>query len=223
MFCSILNLKLLFRHSLSNMASVTGSVSDEYLKVFPEEKDQYIRVKQEESIYKERHFEVDKLLSSSGEKRKLFTDDFFSESCWQKRWRHACGIKQEKERLLQFLDNSPNKGDIFRCHLIPPYPSEIFQTLKNLTTDDIVYESGRNYFGIGYVDLSPLLWGKFVNEDSGKPIHFYGYEANPVVALRSKVILKLLKADNTEISTRSILQVNLPECDSSRNQPVLRK
>ena len=137
MFCSILNLKLLFRHSLSNMVSVTGSVSDEYLKVFPEEKDQYIRVKQEESIYKERHFEVDKLLSSSGEKRKLFTDDFFSESCRQKRWRHACGIKQEKERLL-------HKGDIFRCHLIPPYPSEIFQTLKNLATDDIVYESGRN-------------------------------------------------------------------------------
>ena len=223
MFYSNLNSKLLFRHSLSNMVSVTRSVDYEYLKAFPEEKDQCIRVEQAESIYKERHFEVDKLLNSSGEKRKLFTDDFFSESCRLKRWRHIFGIETEKERLRQFLKNSPNKGDIFRCHLIPPYPSEIFQTLKNSSTADIVYESGRNYFGIGYVDLSPLLWGKFLDEDSGKPIHFYGYEASPAVALRSKVILKLLKTANRETLTRSILQVNLRRCDSSRNRLPLRK
>ena len=124
------------------MVSVTGSVGYEYLKPLPEKKDQYTQEEREESIYKERHFEADKLLNSSGEKRKIFTDDFFSESCWLKRWKHIFGIEMEKERPLQFLNNSPNKGDIFRCRLIAPYPSEIFQTLKNPSTADVVYESG---------------------------------------------------------------------------------
>lgn len=120
-------------------------------------------------------------------------------------------IETEKQRLLKFLDECPSKGKIFRRYVIPPYPSEFFQTLKNSNSADILYESGRNYLGTGYADLSPLLWGKFINEDNRKPILFYGYEASPVAALRSKVILELIKADNKDISTSSILQVILIE------------
>ena len=44
-------------------------------KNFPEEKDQHIRVKQEEAIYKETHFKVDEFFNTSGESHKIFTDD----------------------------------------------------------------------------------------------------------------------------------------------------
>lgn len=82
-----------------------------------------------------------------------------------------------------------------------------FQTLKNVSTLDQVYEFGKNYVGIGYVDFSPLLWGTFRNEASQKPMQFYGFEASAVVTLRNKVILALLKTN--EISIKSILQVLL--------------
>ena len=100
----------------------------------------------------------------------------------------------EHFRLIEFL-SSPHgrEGDLFKRKIIRLYPSETFQTTKNVSTLDQIDKFGRNYVSIGYVDLSPLLWGIYHDEKYDNPTHFYGYDANLVFALGSKIVLELLK------------------------------
>ena len=189
---------------MSYVTGETRDVSAEYRKAYPQELQQYIRVKREETTYKSsRQYET--LFSG---KKGVFGDEDFSKNCYQKRWAHV--LDTEHVRLIEFLSSPHRKeGDLFKRKIISPYPSETFQTMKNISTLDQIYESGRNYVSIGYVDLSPLLWGIYHDEEYDNPIHFYGYEANLVVALRSKIVLELLKMERAEVSIESILQVNL--------------
>ena len=185
------------------MTGETRDVSAEYRKAYPQEMQQYIRVKREETVYKStRQYEA----FFSG-KKKVFDDQHFSKNCYEKRWGDV--LITERDRLYEFV-SSPNRqeGDLFKRKIISPYVSETFQTMKNISTLDQIYEFGRNYVSIGYVDLSPLLWGIYHGEECGNPMHFYGYEANLVVALRSKIVLELLKMERAEVSIESILQVN---------------
>lgn len=186
------------------MTGKARDVSAEYRKAYPQEVQQYMRVKEEETWYKFTR-QCEALLSG---KIKVLEDHHFSKNCYQKRWGDV--LETERDRLIEFV-SSPHRreGDLFKRKIISPYPSETFQTMKNISALDRVYEFGRNYVGIGYVDLSPLLWGIYHGEECGNPMHFYGYEANLVVALRSKIVLELLKMERAEVSIESILQVNL--------------
>ena len=189
---------------MSYVTGETRDVSAEYRKAYPQEVQQYMRVKREETVYKStRQYEA--LFSG---KKKVFDDKHFSKNCYQKRWGDV--LNTEHDRLIEFV-SSPHRreGDLFKRKIINPYPSETFQNMKNISTSDQIYEFGKNYVSIGYVDLSPLLWAIYYDEECGNPIHFYGYEANLVVVLRSKIVLELMKMERAEVSIESILQVNL--------------
>ena len=202
LFCLI---NCLYRNILSTEVGHSRNVSLEYLDAYPTEKDQFQRILQEEATYKRNYFKLDDILITTGEKQAMFRDQDFEKEFFTKRWRHVC--ETEKERFLEFISSKRKGGDIFRRQVFPPWLTMTFQTLKNVSTLDQVYEFGKNYVGIGYVDFSPLLWGTFRNEACQKPVQFYGFEASAVVTLRNKVILALLKTN--EISIKSILQVLL--------------
>lgn len=179
------------------------NVSFEYLDAYPTEKDQFERIIQEESKYKMDYFKLDDILITTGEKQAMFRDQDFEKEFFIKRWRLV--LETEKEQILEFINSERQGGDVFRRQVFPPWLTMTFQTLKNISTLDQVYEFGKNYVGIGYVDFSPLLWGTFLNEACGKPMQFYGFDASAVVTLRNKVILELLKTN--EVSVNSVLQV----------------
>ena len=205
---SILSLCLincLYRNITSTEVGHSRHVSHEYLNAYPTEKDQFQRILQEESAYKRNYFKLDDILITTGEKQKMFRDQDFEKEFFIKRWRLVW--ETEKERIVEFINSGPKGGDVFRRQVFPPWLTMTFQTLKNISTFDQVYEFGKNYVGIGYVDFSPLLWGTFLNETCQKPMEFHGFEASAVVTLRNKVILALLKMN--EISANSVLQVLL--------------
>ena len=182
----------------------TRDVASEYRKTYPDEEKQYQRVKQEENLYR-----VGKITQlESNETYKFFgMDDFFSRECYLKRW--GIVMIKENERLKKFLKSPRKMGDIFRRKVFLPFSSNYYQTMKNTSALDHIYEYGKNFVSIGYVDLSPLLWGAYQNKECGKPMHFYGYEASIVAHLRSKTIHEMLKMDEKETSIGSILQVAL--------------
>ena len=201
-FCLI---NCLYRKITSTEVGHSRDVSHEYLDAYPTEKDQFQRILQEESAYKRNYFKLDDILITKGEKQKMFRDQDFENEFFIKRWRLV--LDTEKERILEFINSERRGRDVFRRQVFLPSPTMTFQTLKNISTLDQVYEFGKNYVGIGYVDFSPLLWGTFLNETSRKPMQFHGFEASVVVTLRNKVILALLKLN--EISANSVLQVLL--------------
>ena len=178
----------------------TRDIAAEYSKAYPNEEEQYKRVKQEEFMYKMGQF-----ARSNNMYNYFDNENLFSDACLRKRW----GIVMSKEgkRLTKFLSSPRQMGDIFRRKVFPQYSTTFYQILKNTTTIDHVYDCGKNFVSIGYVDLSPLLWAIYRKEECGKPMHYYGYEASLVAALRSKIIYEMLKMDEKEISLCSILQV----------------
>ena len=194
------------------MIGETRAIADEYRKAYPDEKEQYQRVKQEESGFKSE--KMDQFTEYRGIYKYFDNSDndyLFTPGCFAKRW----GIVMiEGKRFIEFLISPRKMGDIFRRKIFFPFPTACYQTMKNISTLDHLYEYGKNFVGIGYVDLSPLLWGTYCKEECQKPMHYYGYEASLVVALRSKIIYEMLKMDQKEIATESILQVTLFFCSS---------
>ena len=178
----------------------TRDIAAEYRKSYPDEEKQYQRVKQE--LYE---YRMGQFAKSNNMYNYFDNDELFSVNCYIKRW--GVVMKKEKERLKKFISSPREIGDIFRRKVFPQYPPTLYQTMKNTSTLDHVYEFGKNYVSIGYVDLSPLLWATYRKEECGKPMHYYGYEASLVAALRSKIIYEMLKMDEKEISSSSILQV----------------
>ena len=144
-------------------------------------------------------------MTATGTNQKMFNDELFTQQFFIRRWWNV--LRTERQALLDFIDGNPEEGDILKRKVFPSSPTMIFQTLKNICTSDLIYEFGKNYVGIGYVDLTPLLWGEFQNKECREPMNFYGYDASVVVVLRSRVILELLKMDEAKIFTNSILQV----------------
>ena len=187
------------------MIGETRAIAAEYRKAYPDEKEQYQRVKLEESTYKSEKMDQ---FAESRRIYKYFDNDYlFTYGCFRMRW--GTVWEEETRRLMRFLSSPRKMGDIFRRKVFPPFQTECYQTMKNISTLDHLYEYGKNFVGIGYVDLSPLLWGTYCKEECRKPMHYYGYEASLVVALRSKIIYEMLKMDQKEIATESILQVTL--------------
>lgn len=194
-----------YREIISREFGDTIQVYFEYLEAYPEESDQIERIWLEEATYKRNYYKVDGIMTVTGTNQKMFNDELFTEEFFTTRWWNV--LQTDRQALLDFIQSNPKEGDIFKRKMFPPSPTMIFQTLKNICTSDLIYEFGKSYVGIGYVDLTPLLWGELQNKECRKPMNFYGYDASVVVVLRSKVILELLKMDEAKIFTNSILQV----------------
>ena len=141
-----------------------------------------------------------------------FEDEDFSEDRLVKRW----GILTDRNRPdLKF-------GDIWEKPIVP-YLTETNihtgatrtinheQILRNTTIKQLVYDFGRNFVSVGYVDLSELLWGEFLNESEGV-MRFYGYDQAEVTVVRSMLIYEMMKSDKTEVSDKTILQVWFSSC-----------
>ena len=206
-FCDSFSIsKLQFlRDRMGRMIGETRAIAAEYREAYPDEKEQYQRVRLEETSYKSE--KMDQFAEFCGIYKYFAHDHLFTYGCLHKRW--GTVYMTEPIRFMRFLASPRKMGDIFRRKAFPPFQTEFYQTMKNISTFDHLYEYGKNFVGIGYVDLSPLLWGTYCKEDCRKPMHYYGYEASLVVALRSKIIYEMLKMDQKEIATESILQVTL--------------
>ena len=194
-----------YREIISREFGDTIQVYFEYLEAYPEESDQIEQIWLEEATYKRNYYKVDGIMTATGTNQKMFNDELFTEEFFTTRWWNV--LQTDRQALLDFIQSNPKEGDIFKRKMFPPSPTMILQTLKNICTSDLIYEFGKSYVGMGYVDLTPLLWAEFQNKECRKPMNFYGYNNSVVVVLRSKVILELLKMDEAKIFTSSILQV----------------
>ena len=80
--------------------------------------------------------------------------------------------------------------------------------MRNTSIANHVYEFGRTYVGIGFVDLFQLAWGHYTESVSNKILTFYGYNLSRVTVLRSKLIYGAMKHfGEDEMTTRNLLQI----------------
>ena len=147
-----------------------------------------------------------------------FTDEDFSLELLLKRWNIP-----DTQFLFQFLArNDLEDGHICEEHNFT-YLTTLQGTnsivdnvhiLRNTPSTNLVFECGRNYVSIGYVDLSQLLWGSYRNDNDGV-IHFYGYDQAEVTVARSILIYEMLKS---EVSDKTILQIWFSSCWDKETQ-----
>ena len=136
-----------------------------------------------------------------------------------KRWRFNGPV------LWQFLQSKPKLGDIFTGHpvlhsdAVNGYgvyglsnSSLIFHTMRNTPVHQSVFEQGKTYVSVGFVDLHQLINAKFIlqgDEDTQNKIKYIGYEMNEISVARSKIILELLSCD---VPVENILQIWFSSC-----------
>ena len=133
----------------------------------------------------------------------------------------------DKDHLLEFLSEPGRKaGDIYERRYYPAYESNNhFQTMRNTSIINQVYEFGHVYVGFGFVDLFQLLWGTYRGvEDETLKLTFYGFDMSQVVTLRSKLIYGAMKHfKESEISTESILQIWFSSCWDIETETCFKK
>ena len=111
----------------------TRDIAAEYSKAYPNEEEQYKRVKQEEFMYKMGQF-----ARSNNMYNYFDNENLFSDACLSKRW--GIVMSEEGKRLTKFLSSPRQMGDIFRRKVFPQYSTTFYQILKNTTTIDHVNE-----------------------------------------------------------------------------------
>ena len=183
--------------------------ADEYQRRYPDRMDQVIKLKAQ-------HLSAISTFAEIEEGGDAFTDEEFSRDRLVERW--AITDTKSFEEFMQRNDF----GDIWEKP-IAPYLTETDmrtgatntinheQILRNTTIKQLVYDFGRNFVSVGYVDLSQLLWGVFHNEPEGV-MRFYGYDQAEVTVARSMLIYEMMKSGKTEVSGKTILQVWFSSC-----------
>ena len=84
------------------------------------------------------------------------------------------------------------------------------QSFRNTPSHELLFEFGRTYVGLGYVDLSQLIWGRFI--DGKGPLQYYGYDMAEGSVARSLLIWEMLKAPANQVRDKTILQVWFSSC-----------
>ena len=97
--------------------------------------------------------------------------------------------------------------------------------MRNTSVFNQVHEFGYVYVGFGFVDLFQLIWGIYQNiEDRTLKLIFHGFDMSRVVTLRSKIIYGAMKHfKETEISTKSILQIWFSSCWDIQTETCFKK
>ena len=182
------------------------SVAQEYLKAFPNEAAHANRIREEETVYR------NQMLCTKLSRVSLSDEDFTAPENFMKRW--GCCLL-DREHLFEFMQTPGRKfGDIYERSIYSPYNKTFFQTMRNTSIADQIYEFGQTYIAFGFVDLFQLLWGSFLNDSEASfPLKYFGFDMSRVVTLRSKLIYGALKNfKEQEISTNSILQIWFSSC-----------
>lgn len=88
----------------------------------------------------------------------------------------------------------------------------MYQTMRNMVRSETVYEFGKTYVSLAFVDISQLLFGKYKNYTDDKSAHlkYFCYDRCPVVIARGHIIWNLLKTPG--IRPESIMQVWYSSC-----------
>ena len=180
----------------------------EYRKVYPNDVDHFIRLTAE-------RISIVETLGVLERGYEAFSDEDFLPDLLAMRWKTS-----DPQSLKAFLGRKKLKdGDIFDCNVVP-YLSDCAgnndvmvnyqQVFRNTPSVPLGYEFGKTYVGIGFVDLSQLLWGEYQNE--GGTLRFYGYDQAEVTVGRSVLMYEMMKAEEREVSEKTILQVWFSSC-----------
>ena len=194
------------------MAAMTGigdhlsSVSDEYLKIYPYEKLHASRI-----AYEEHSYRTLVLKQKYSQTPYIPESDFSRPEYFVKRW--GASAMADRDHLLDFIYEDGRKtGDIYERRVYPPYSPFVYQTMRNTSIANQVYEFGHTYVGIGFVDLFQVAWGSY-KQSMSKKLKYYGFDACRVTTLRCKIIYGIMKHFNEEkISTSTLLQVWFSTC-----------
>ena len=121
-------------------------------------------------------------------------------------------VYNDLEHLNKFLEALQLGSIYIRRHYPPIAPH--FQTMRNTSIANQVYEFGKTYVGIGFVDLFQIAWGSYKDSSSSNNnLTFYGYDSSRVTTLRSKIIYSVMQNyEEKEISTESLLQIWFSSC-----------
>ena len=194
---------------MADMAGIgdqSSLVSDEYLKMYPNENQHASRIAYEEYTYRSLV-----LREKNSQTPYIPESDFTMPEYFVKRW--GASAMADREHLVNFIYEEGRKtGDVYERRVYPPYNPYVYQTMRNTSIANQVYEFGHTYVGIGFVDLFQIAWGSYKQSMSQK-LTYYGFDASRVTALRSKIIYGIMKHFNEEeIPTSSMLQVWFSSC-----------
>ena len=199
------------RGILERNQSLIADYATEYKSKFPRERGHVERLAVERTQALVR-------LAAIEEGFEAYTDDDFTPEfgVFMKRWNTV-----ELESLQAFLRRPDKKdGDIWDFDSMSYSSAYILeqefkvnyqQILRNTPCSEKLFHFGSNYIGIGYVDLCQLLWGVYHNE-SGGTLRFYGYDQAEVTVGRSVLMYEMMKAEEREVSEKTILQVWFSSC-----------
>ena len=188
----------------ATMINERSLVSEEYRKCYPDEEDRVKLIKsKEEYVLLVSYKKVGAVL--------VFAREFYTYQNILHRWGV---ISADYDHLNEFLESQPQLGSIYVKRTYHCFNTYVHQTMRNTSTADQIYEFGRNYVGIGFVDLFQMVWGQYKNDDTeDKILTFYGYDASRVATLRSKIIYGIMKYyTEEEISTLTLLQIWFSSC-----------
>ena len=181
-----------------------NSVANEYKKCYPKEKVRIQRIKQEEDVYRLEILKQEKIGPF------IESKEFEKPESIVTRWVPV--VYNDLEHLKKFLE-APQLGSIYIRRHYPPIAPH-FQTMRNTSIANQVYEFGKTYVGIGFVDLFQIAWGSYKDSSSSNNnLTFYGYDSSRVTTLRSKIIYSVMQNyEEKEISTESLLQIWFSSC-----------
>ena len=183
----------------------------EYRKRFPHKIDRFVQLAEERCM-------VLVSMAAIDEGFEAFTDFDFAPERFYQRWNTP-----HIEELHSFLNRPELKdGDIwsrdptpYLCKLVDEnrFVKENYQQiLRNTPNSDMKFQFGKTYVGIGFVDLSQLLWGEYQSEEGAGTLLFHGYDQAEVTVARSVLIYEMMKTDKRELSDKTILQVWFSSC-----------
>jgi hypothetical protein len=125
---------------------------------------------------------------------------------------HSC----DQDKILWYL-NAPI-GDVYVAKKMTDSYQDVFHSFSNCLPNLVPFYPGQTLVAIGYVDLSILLHGTFIEPDVKDPFHFIGYEGCAFNVAKTLVIQSMLTLDDEHI-VDAILQVWYSSCWS---EPTLK-
>ena len=140
------------------------------------------------------------------------------------------------EQLLTYLLSNPDLGDIFTEHpqlqdtLVQEYGTlrgswgleRRYQTMRNTPVLKALFEEGKAYVSVEFVDLQELIYADFIlqeNAGTSSKVQYIGYEMSEIAVARAKIILELLYSD---VPVENVLQIWFSSCLTTSAQTVLK-
>ena len=173
--------------------------------------------------------EFGEILDMAKERTYNLFDDEDPNLHLQKRW----GLMSNS--LQEFLKGKPRPGDIFENDIMPCGSTVIqclddfelkqveaplnepmeensvahYQILRNFVSLDRIYEVGKTYVSLGFVDLFQLMFGEYKTTGQST-IRYFAYDRCPIILARSTIIWRMIRMKS--VPDESVLQVWFSSC-----------